>query len=213
MELDNFKYNLKKLKKCDQYWDEMDPVVGGRLCNKCDKTIVDFSNMTFSDIAFYMSERKEPVCGFYRPEQLNQISFTNRRLPIVASLTTLITTSTISKAEKISVQTEQHPLQRTHNQDANIEISTLNNNQKSDTIFLVGNVKYFNIEKGTNEPVSFASVIIKSSRNGTLTRENGDFKLRYLLTSDSGVIYLRITSIGLETKEIEIKLISPALCH
>jgi hypothetical protein len=204
MELDNFKYNLSRLKKCDQYWDEMNPVSGGRLCNKCDKKIVDFSNMTFTDIAFYMSESKEPVCGFYRPEQLKQISFSKSRLPIAISLTTLLTTSTISKAEKVSIQIEQNASQDKSSQEVNIETSTLNYKEKLDTIYFIGNVQYFDSTKQVNVPVSFATVIIKGSRNGVATMDNGDFTLRYLPTINSGNIYLVISSVGLETKEIEI---------
>ncbi len=204
MELDNFKYNLSRLKKCDQYWDEMNPVSGGKLCNKCDKKIVDFSNMTFSDIAFYMSESKEPVCGFYRPEQLKQISFGKNKIPIAVSLTTLLTTSTISQAQKPDIQTEQKTSQNKSVKDVNIETSTSNNNQKTDTVFFVGNVQYFDTAKQENVPVPFAAVVIKGSRNGVATMENGDFKLHYLPTTDSGIIYLVISSVGLETKEIEI---------
>jgi CarboxypepD_reg-like domain len=204
MELDNFKYNLSRLKKCDQYWDEMNPVLGGRLCNKCDKKIIDFSNMTFTDIAIYMSESKEPVCGFYRPEQLKQFSFSKSKLPIAVSLTTLLTTSTISKAQKFNIQTEQNVSQNKSVQDINIETPTLNDELKTDTVYFIGNVQYFDTAKQINLPVSFATVIIKGTRNGVATMDNGDFKLRHLPTTDSGKIYLVISSVGFETKEIEI---------
>ena len=204
MELDNFKFNLSRLKKCDQYWDEMNPVSGGRLCNKCDKKIIDFSNMTFSDIAFYMSENKEPVCGFYRPEQLKQKSISKSKLPIAVTLTTLLTTSTISKAEKAAIQTEQNTLQKQSFQDINIETPIINAQQEIDTIYFVGNVQYFDTTKQVNMPVSFASVIIKGTRNGVAAMSNGYFKLTYLPTTDSGNLYLVISSIGFETKEIEV---------
>jgi hypothetical protein len=206
MELDNFKYNLSKLKKCDQYWDEMNPVSGGRICSKCDKKIIDFSNMTFSDIALYMSESKEPVCGFYRPEQLKQIGFSKSKLPVAVSLTTLLTTSTILKAEKTAIQTEQNPIQKRSFQDVHIGTPTLNAKQKRDTIYFVGNVQYFDTAKQVNVPVSFASVIIKGSGNGVTTTDNGDFKLSYLPATDSAKLYLVIASVGLQTKEVEIVL-------
>ena len=37
-----------------------------------------------------------------------------------------------------------------------------------------------------------------------ISMDNGDFKLRYLPTVDSGKFYLVISSVGFETKEIEI---------
>ena len=204
MELDNFKYNLSRLKKCDQYWDEMSPVLGGRLCNKCDKKIVDFSNMTFSDIAFYMSESNEPVCGFYRPEQLEQTKILNSKLTLAIGLTTLLTTSTVSKAEKINERTEQNALQKNQFKDTKVKLSFISAINKTDTIYLVGNIQSFDTTKKLNVPISYATVIIKGSKNGVLTMDNGDFKLHYLPTADTTTFYLVISSVGLETKEIKI---------
>ena len=205
MELENFKYNLSRLKKCDQYWDEMNPVLGGRLCSKCDKKIVDFSNMTFSDIAFFMSESIEPVCGFYRPDQLTQLSFSKSKLPIAVSLTTLLTTSTISKAQKIDIQIEQNASQNKSVQDANFDNSNLNAKQEFDTVYLIGKVQFFDTTKQVNVPVPFATVIIKGSRVGTATSKNGDFNLKYLPIIDNEKIYLIVSSIGFTRKEIEVK--------
>ena len=204
MELENFKYNLARLKKCDQYWDEMDPVLGGRLCGKCDKTIVDFSNMTFTDIAFFMSNSEVPVCGFYKPEQLKQMTSSTSKLPFVLSLTTLLTTSTISKANRIGNETEQNTSQNKSIQDFSIENGTLKVKQDTDTTYFVGTVQYFDSTKQRNVPVSFATVFIKGSRNGVAANDNGEFKLRYQPTTESGKFYLVISSAGFENKEIEI---------
>lgn len=203
MELDNFKYNLSRLKKCDQYWDEMNPVTGGRLCSKCDKKIVDFSNMTFTDIAFFMAESKEPVCGFYLPEQLKQIQTAKSKLPIAIGLTTLLTTATISKAEKVRERTEQNVTEKKSVENLPVETFAQKVNQV-DTVYFIGNIQSFDTTKKINIPVSYATVIVKGSKTGVLTMDNGDFKLRYLPTIDSGKLYLIISSIGLETKEIEI---------
>ena len=203
MELDNFKYNLSRLKKCDQYWDEMNPIVGGRLCGKCDKKIVDFSNMTFTDIAFFMAESKEPVCGFYLPEQLKQIKTAKSKLPIVIGFTTLLTTATVSKAENVCEQTELNATEKKSVENPPVETLAQKVNQV-DTVYLIGNIQTFDTTQQINVPVSYATVIIKGSKTGVLTMDNGDFKLRYLPSNDSGKVYLIISSVGLETKEIEI---------
>ena len=64
MEIENFKNSLKRLKKCNMYWDEMKPNENGRLCQKCDKTIIDFSKMSFTEITFKMSETNESLVDF-----------------------------------------------------------------------------------------------------------------------------------------------------
>lgn len=203
MELDNFKYNLSKLKKCDQYWDEMPSVLGGRHCSKCDKKIVDFSSMTFSDIAIYMSESIEPVCGFYRPEQLEQTKVSKNQIPIVIGLTTLLTASTVSKAEIIYNQTEQKVIDNKAVNDERTEQSSLEV-KYIDTVYVIGNIQTYDTTKKMNVPIPYATVIIKGTKSGVLTMDNGDFSLRYIPTVDTGNFYLTISSIGFQTKEIEV---------
>nr|WP_288837661.1 carboxypeptidase-like regulatory domain-containing protein [uncultured Flavobacterium sp.] len=203
MDLDNFKYNLSRLKKCDQYWDEMKPISGGRICGKCDKKIVDFSNMTFTDIAFFMAESKDPVCGFYLPEQLKQIKSAKNRFPFAIGMTALLTASTISKAEKVCDRTEQSTMGIKLPENGSIE-AVAHKVNKVDTVYLIGSIQSFDTAKKINIPVSYATVIIKGSKIGVLTKDNGDFKLCYLPSNDSIKFSLVISSVGLETREIEI---------
>ena len=142
MELDNFRYSLLNLKKCNQFWDDMKPVPGGRHCKGCSKTIVDFSSMTYSEIALFMSESKNPVCGFYSPDQLsgryNQIS----SLPLKIGLSTLLTTAFVShgysriKPDTIETTFNSSKLSRSKTQET---VINLNN----DTLIIKGKVQSF----------------------------------------------------------------------
>ena len=106
MELENFKNSLKRLNKCDQSWDEMKPNKRGRLCQKCDKTIIDFSKMSFTEIAFKMSETNEATCGFYLPEQIDRIKQSRNNIPLSIGLTALIASTSLANSEK--KETEKH---------------------------------------------------------------------------------------------------------
>ncbi|HEX7847015.1 MAG TPA: carboxypeptidase-like regulatory domain-containing protein [Chitinophagaceae bacterium] len=201
MELDNFKYNLSKLKKCDQYWDEMNPVLGGRLCSKCDKKIIDFSNMSFTDIAFFLSESKEPVCGFYLPEQLKEIKSLNLKFPIAAGLSTLIATTSFAEKEtssQISIVNIENKQSKT---TIDSGINLFDTSIKIDTFYISGRIEYFDTTTNKYLPVEFASIFIKGTNQGVTTDKMGNFKLRYQ-TSDTGTISILITSIGLMTHEI-----------
>lgn len=156
MDLENFKYNLAKLKKCNQYWDEMNPVMGGRHCSKCDKTIVDFSNMSFTDIAFFMSESKESVCGFYLPEQLAQIKKSKSKFPVTLGLSTLLTTSVITKAEKIHPSIENFQNEKKPFLGITSEASFITDNNRVDTIYLTGNIQTFDTIKKVYTPIANA---------------------------------------------------------
>jgi ssDNA-binding Zn-finger/Zn-ribbon topoisomerase 1 len=202
--LEDFKYNLTKLKKCNQIWDEMNPIEGGRLCSQCDKKIVDFSNMAFTDIAFFMAESKYPVCGYYLPQQIQEIKKTKSKFPIAIGLTTILSTSTIAQYEKNNIKIEQNDISSKSVNPVDGEIISLKSNNKIDSIYLIGTIQSFDSTRKMNVPISHAAVIVKGTKNGVLTMDNGDFKLPYLPVADPGVFYLTIYSVGLEQKEIEI---------
>jgi hypothetical protein len=151
-----------------------------------------------------MSESKEPVCGFYLPEQLDQIKPYKTKLPLAIGLTTLLTTSTVSKAENNYSPTEQNIVEKESLQNLEAETSHLEDNNLTDTVYFTGIVQSFDTIKKMNIPVSYASVIIKGTKTGVSTMKNGSFKLPYLPTNDSCKIYLVVMSVGLETREIEV---------
>ena len=63
---------------CQQSWEEMIPLPGGRFCRHCEKTVVDFTRMADRDIARLYLRREGRVCGHFRQDQLN------KRLPLPA---------------------------------------------------------------------------------------------------------------------------------
>lgn len=57
---------------CDQSWNEMRPVSGGRHCSSCSKTIIDFSLLTDVEIFAAIHNSKGTVCGRFSDDQLNR---------------------------------------------------------------------------------------------------------------------------------------------
>lgn len=67
---------------CDKSWNEMTPDANGRFCGSCEKSVVDFTNMSdFSIVNYFEKHKNEKVCGrFTKPQlervyQLNQPAF------------------------------------------------------------------------------------------------------------------------------------------
>ena len=204
MDLDNFKHNLSNLKKCDQVWDEMNLILGGRLCAKCDKKIIDFSEMTHSEIAFFMSERNEPVCGFYVPEQLPQFAKKKSILSATLGLSTLLTTPLIYGQTNTITKSETY-------QTANyktIDLTNLPNSEnikQIDTIFIKGKIQSIDTTSKKIEPVGFASIIIKGTKIGVAANENGEFVLCFHPIKDSGTLSLLLGAITYKAKQIDIE--------
>ncbi|MGB0929749.1 MAG: carboxypeptidase-like regulatory domain-containing protein [Chitinophagales bacterium] len=102
------KVNLSKLSRCNQYWDEMTPIEGGRLCTDCSRCIVDFRDKTPHEIAVMHAYKQGALCGIYSEEQLNGAKKnipTSSRFAYAKSL--LMGIGVLTSTTNLSAQTKQ----------------------------------------------------------------------------------------------------------
>ncbi len=64
--------NLSIPKPCHENWDTMLPDEKGRHCISCQKTVVDFTKMTDSQIIHFFQDYKSSTCGHFLETQLNR---------------------------------------------------------------------------------------------------------------------------------------------
>jgi hypothetical protein len=202
MEIENFKKSLKRLKKCDMLWDEMKPNEFGRLCQKCDKTIIDFSKMSFTEIALKMSETKEPTCGFYLPEQIEQINRPKINLPVSIGLTTLIATTSFANSKH--TEKEFTHMCENFKKDRILENNSEEVKKTNDSIIISGKIEYYSEITNKIQTDSYAYIVIKGTKNGVASDENGNFEIKYLPVLKNEKLILIIGGIGFEQQEIEI---------
>lgn len=70
-------YSLHIPKPCHQDWHDMQPTDGGRYCNHCSKTVVDFTAMSDEAIQQYFIQRQgQGVCGHFKAAQLQRVRIT-----------------------------------------------------------------------------------------------------------------------------------------
>ena len=62
---------------CHENWDAMTPNEKGAFCLSCQKTVVDFSKKTISEIKDFFKQvpETESVCGRFEESQLDDMSF------------------------------------------------------------------------------------------------------------------------------------------
>ena len=58
---------------CPQAWDDMQPMQGGKHCAHCQKTVMDFTRMTDTQLLAYFQKNTESTCGRLTAEQVNRI--------------------------------------------------------------------------------------------------------------------------------------------
>jgi hypothetical protein len=56
---------------CHEQWQQMTTAANGRNCHTCSKTVVDFTNMSDTEITRYLRQHKG-VCGRFRNDQLDR---------------------------------------------------------------------------------------------------------------------------------------------
>lgn len=57
---------------CHENWDAMTPQQQGRFCQSCAKTVVDFTNMTDSEVLNYFAKASGNTCGRFMANQLQR---------------------------------------------------------------------------------------------------------------------------------------------
>lgn len=59
---------------CDESWNDMTPETDGRFCDSCEKSVVDFTQMSDFSIVNYLENHKhEKVCGRFTKPQLDRV--------------------------------------------------------------------------------------------------------------------------------------------
>jgi hypothetical protein len=163
--------------------------------------------MTFAEIAIYMSESSEPVCGYYLPEQLKETNRFYSKMPLVVGFSSLIATSAI--AEKINLK-EEKVENCVREYSGNVPVTSgqfIDTVVEADTFYISGRVAYFDSAANKMMPVEFASIIVKGTNYGVVSDTLGNFKLAYY-ANVSTKIHLRINAVGLmsyDVMDIELK--------
>ena len=56
---------------CEESWEEMEPGMDSRFCNRCSSHVMDFSNRSEKEIeAYFLLHQDNKICGRFRPEQI-----------------------------------------------------------------------------------------------------------------------------------------------
>lgn len=157
---------------CDEKWANMTPSKGGRHCERCEKTIVDFTNKTDREIAHLHKQSNGKLCGRFTPDQLKRDIILhpkspsrNRSKAAAALLAGMLSTGTAVAQGAVTIQrTEQHISEK---ENENKEKTT------SGSRVISGQVTDEN-----GEPLPFANVFIKDACTGTTTDIDGYYSIK-----------------------------------
>jgi CarboxypepD_reg-like domain/Secretion system C-terminal sorting domain len=198
---------------CHEDWNKMTPTQQGRHCQSCCKQVIDFSAMTDAAIINYFAKGNEKICGRFandqllRPLQETKIEKKKGWQWFMATITSLFLLANRSNGQasncnaiqgKIAVR-DTSKLRTLIGDTIYSEPKNVPTINKHKDVILRGHVTD---EKG--EPVPFASIIDKGTKNGVAADANGGFLLKK--NSATGSVSLVVSAIGFKTKEITVNI-------
>ncbi len=190
---------------CHENWDKMNPVEQGRFCLSCQKSVVDFSQMTDKEVLNYFFQHDQKLCGRFADDQLNRV----------------IADPKERKSTKWYYALNMFIVGFLFNAKANSQDKTI---LKGDTIVnaapallpedskelvaRVGGISAVSVTRGkivsgiitdtAGEPIPFATISVLGTKTGTSADANGNF---FLKISNREKVTLKVSAVGMESVE------------
>jgi len=190
------KINLSIPKPCHENWDVMTPSEKGKFCGSCQKTVIDFTEMSDRHIAEFFKKPSTSVCGrFYQNQLYKEIDLPKKRIPWlkyffqIALPAFLVSIKANAQKTKVLMGDTTYCIQTMGfvSSKAIAEKSTEPNVVNGQIIDQDGN------------KIAFATIIIKNSQVGIQSDGDGKFQLK--AHPDSTLVF---SAVGYRTKEIKL---------
>ena len=208
--------NLSKLKRCNQYFSEMEEVDGSKICAKCSHKIHDFRNKSAIEIAITHATTEGKVCGVYPAVFVKEPRFTFIKKRLKGLRQILFTVSGVllqqqATAEKPMLQSRIENLHLADKGSTNLTFQS--QEQKVDVIDSIsirGRIMY--LFEDTSFIAPGVAVVIKGTAVGCVSDSSGYYNLvipEDLVEGDSlTVIY---SYVGFATQDHTISRIDQKL--
>lgn len=185
---------------CHENWNAMTPVEKGRFCASCQKTVIDFTGKSDAQIIQFFKRKPENVCAHLHADQLNRdLVVEPKRIPWLKYLFT-VTIPTWFFVQRAEAQGRVRPIVETRDTTRTTPFE-----KSEDEVIVLGGlvsapVTIFEgkVSDEQGKPIAFVSVMVKGSRQGTMTDSAGHFRLSWQGTNRPTLIF---SSVGYTTLE------------
>jgi hypothetical protein len=199
-------FRLNVADPCHEDWEQMSPVEKGRFCGSCQKQVVDFTDMTDTQIATFFKKSTGSVCGRFMDDQLNRnISIPKKRIPWVKYFFHFTWPLLIASLKSCTQKNNQSKQESVQEETAKITYRTLGAVMPGPEL----EITHFSKEiTGTvvderGVPIPSASIMIKNTSLGVKANHLGEFVLEIPTIKN---VEIEISAIGYETKSFRVDI-------
>lgn len=174
--------NFSRLNICNQKWDKMTPVKGGRLCGQCSRIVVDFTDKTNTEVGKIHLQNPDGVCGYYRPEQFKKKTESLRTKSylsikaILLSWVSYLSTIQVSEGKSDKLDNKYEQLDTINEKSKLDRSATKTFKNQVDTVKITGIVKVKS-DSTRFEPTEGVAIHVESTNHGTTTDSQGQFTI------------------------------------
>lgn len=193
---------------CQQAWNEMIPNNEGHFCSHCNKTVIDFTQLTDEQVAAVFKNTSGKVCGRFTASQLDRDLLTPRTthhnpfIPAAVMTAALVTVAVNSDAQqaKPSTQFIQTPGMVMKVAESTAVVAKKDTVPAKDIIRTVSG----KVIDSTGAPIPWATIQIKNTRSHVVTDTNGRFKINITEKLAGTANTLIFNYLGYEPQEVPL---------
>lgn len=196
--------SIPKPKQCGQDWGKMIPVDGGRICQACEKRVVDFSELKWPEIEKIQRESDLSTCGKYSQKQLEYWGQTPPTIKTSINKTLFASLAAVLVGVSWPVKVDAQSEKVEQRENSNSTIAHQQGELKADESFLfTGRV----VDENTNEAIPFATVKLLHTNITASTNFDGFFTFKIAKSKQRKVAKdsLSIHSIGYQSTYLDLK--------
>lgn len=190
---------------CHENWDNMTASEQGRYCESCQKQVIDFTNMSDSQLAaFFKKPSSGSLCGRFFDDQLNRdIEIPGKRIPWIRYFFQIVLPAFLVTAKASAQGKAKPPKTAKVSTSERMMLGAIAPLPTLKTLVERVNINGRVLdEEGVGVP--FASVMIKGATRGIAADSAGFFKIRDVEFNDKLPITIIVTSVGFEQNETMI---------
>jgi hypothetical protein len=178
---------------CHEGWDNMTANAQGRYCNSCEKTVIDFTGMTDTQLANFFKSKAENTCGRFYADQLNtDIAIPKKEIPWLKYFFTITLPAFLFSQKsngQSKIESESSILMQT--KEIKKDSTVLENNERH----LEGTITDEN-----GKTIPYASIMFVGTKIGISADENGNFVTKLKKNQNN----ISISAVGYFTKIIDV---------